>query len=1055
MAWTAADFENGNSILDFKPVIKKKKTVLSSPLPQPEIKPNFAMLDRVTPEDTKQLADLEEYNNFQNSTPDRMTGLMPKQYNNSLIQRDLLAAADKPANVFTRSMGNSMLLGLPDAMSSRNTDSFQQKLYEAQQQGRENNRVADIAGSLVGSISPWMAAENAVARVGGKFLAPAIAKEGAKLTAKESLGNLGKRAIIGTGAGALTGGAEAASRYDTNKSVGENLGDIGTNAAIGAGLGLGGELVGAGIGRLFKGKNGQVANNAIKEMPAEELNSVGMPKPSSNIVSSGKSKGFDLKGNWNKFYTRFIDTQKPISDFSKLVGDNTSTLASNSRNVGGTVDYILQSGLVDRSGKKIGDSLKSIIEKIPKNKEGAFWEYMLQKHNIARSNQGKAVYANYTPEMSAEAVAKFESANPEFKEAASNVNKFMNDFMQEWGNKSGLVSDDLWKSLRETYPNYIPTNRDFSELEKNMPEGLSRQFIDVTSPIKKATGSERDITHPVENIMNLVNRTVRKARYNEVGQSLVDSIRKQPDRLKGLAEIIKPKDGMFSNLDNIVTIMESGKPTYLQVNDKNLLDALKNINKNSNDFALAKKATNIFKSLITQKNPIFAIRNIARDIPTAYIYGSEKNPLRFGKDLLSAGKDLLANSEAAQQYKALGGGGANFFNSGNVAKSAKELTGKENIFKKIGNGIEAFNNLTESAPRLAEFKRVSNKTGDAQKGLYAANEVTTNFARGGDITKKYDAIVPYLNAGIQGLDKLARSINPKNPKVALGTLVKSGVAITVPSLFFHYINQGNPNYEALDERTKDNYFLIPNGNKFIKIPKSRELGVLFGSLFERTSRVLEGRSNPFKGFGGTVFTNFSPANPVENNIFSPLTYNLPTNKDFAGRSIVPENMKERSNSLQYDEKTSEIAKKIGELTNLSPKQIDYVIRSYTGVVGQLGLPAATKGTYNEDALTNIAKPVINQFVADPTYSNSILTDFYDNKTELEKKAADKNFTKNVPSKIVTPEERLRNKFDKATKDISAINKKVRQAELKGDSEEVKALRVKMLDIAKKTNDMLK
>lgn len=135
--------------------------------------------------------------------------------------------------------------------------------------------------------------------------------------------------------------------------------------------------------------------------------------------------------------------------------------------------------------------------------------------------------------------------------------------------------------------------------------------------------------------------------------------------------------------------------------------------------------------------------------------GSEANPLKFGRDLVKTGKDLVINLENAQRYKSVGGGGSNFFNSNNTAKSAKELI-KPGIGKRINDTIENINNIVESAPRLVEFNRVLEKTKDVQKVLYAANDVTTNFSRGCDVSKKIDAYVPYFNAGIQGLDKHAR-----------------------------------------------------------------------------------------------------------------------------------------------------------------------------------------------------------------------------------------------------------------------------------------------------------
>lgn len=800
-------------------------------------------------------------------------------------------------------------------------------------------------------------------------------------------------------------------------------------------------------------------NNIVKANP--ELFETELPKPQSNIVFDKKPDKLSFKQALSNFYTRVVDVNNPI----KKTGEQPYILASNSKNVGGIVDYNMQGALVDKAGNKVGKSLKDVVNEVPKGQENDFWQYMSQRHNIDRAREGKPVQANYTPEMSMEAVSRAEQTHPEYKKIGDDITNWIDKFMQTWGVDTGIVDKDIYAELRTKYKSYFPTQRDFSTLEDAIPGGVSRKFVDQTSPIKKATGSDRDIINPVENIMNLVNRTIRTAKYNEVGQELLNSVRKDPEKLQAFAEIIPTNEGMFSNKDNVVTVMENGKPTYLQINNKELLDSLNGLPKVINNLPTLRKITNVYKSLITQKNPVFAIRNIMRDIPTAYVYGSTKNPIKFAADIGKAGQDILSNSERFQRYKAVGGGGANFFNGKNVAESAAELTGRENPIKKIAkaplDAIETFNNLIETAPRLAEFNRTLEKTGDVNKALYAANDVTVNFSRGGDIAKKVDAAVPYFNAGVQGIDKFFRGFN--SPKTALATLTKAGVSVTVPTIGLYLLNRTNPYYKALDNRTKDAYYVIPNildkdkngiPKSFIKIPKSRELSVLFSSLFERALRAAEEQKNAFKGFANTVATNFAPTNPVENNVFSPFTYNLPTNKDFAGRAIVPQGMvsDKRSPYLQYDEKTSEIAKKIGELTKdinggLSPKQIDYVIRSYTGVVGQMGLPLATKGN-------DPTKSITSQFKADPLYSNQTVTDFYDNIDMLKRTATDKNLNEKIPSKVVTKEERLSNRFADASKKISNLSKQIMNLDQVKDKAKIEALRQQILDIANNTNSLL-
>ena len=815
--------------------------------------------------------------------------------------------------------------------------------------------------------------------------------------------------------------------------------------------------------------------------------STALPEPQSKIIIGKSKEPFSFNNAWDKFYTGVVNTQQPIVNAAKVAESDMGKLASNTKNVSGIVDHNFLRAMVDKDGNKVGASLKSTVEAIPKGQEGDFWTYMSQRHNIDRARQEShqvpkvdkqgflikdkdrnqvydtvvtkkptPVQANYTPNMSSQAVRNAEQAHPEYKAIGDGIAKWLDDFMQTWGVDTGIVDKDIYKGLRETYKSYFPTQRDFSTLEKAIPDNVSQKFSDQRSPIRKATGSERDIVDPIENIMQLVNRTIRTAKYNEVGQSLLTAVKENPAKMKQFAEILPSKDGMSTNTDNVISVLVDGKSIYVQINNKMLLDSMNGLPKSIGNIPVLSTLTNGFKGLITQKNPLFAIRNIFRDVPTAYVYGSEPNPLKFGAGLLGAGKDILTNSPRLQKYQAVGGGGANFFNSGDVSKSATELLGKGNTIKKILvapiHAIEKFNNLTETAPRLAEFNRVLGKTGDVTKALFAANDVSVNFSRGGNLTKNIDKGVPYLNAGVQGLDKFFRGF--ANPKTALATIVKSGVAITAPDLALYMVNKDDPSYQALDNRTKDSNFLIPKGDgTFIKIPKSRELGVLFGSLFERGLRAAEGQEGSFKGFANTVATNFSPANPFDSNILAPATWNIATNKDFANRAIVPQGMlmDKRSKYLQYDDKTTSISKAIGELSasvipgGISPKQLDYLVKSYSGVIGQFGMPLATPGG-------SPGKTLASQFTADPAFSNQAATDFYDKLDKLSAVAADNNILGKIPSKELTPEEDIRNSMNVVSLTLSRGTKLINTIQASSDplkDDKIRAIKIQMLDMTRK------
>lgn len=818
-----------------------------------------------------------------------------------------------------------------------------------------------------------------------------------------------------------------------------------------------------------------------------------LPQASNEVVMSvDKGKGIKdtVSQGFHKIYTKWFNDQHGYRDFTNETESNIGKMAMNTKNVQGVVDYNLTEKLVDKSGNVVGDSFKTIAERIPENNANTFWNYMAHRHNVDRAARGKRVIGNYGSDMSKQAVAEFEADFPEFKKIGDDVTKWIDDFMQTWGVETGIVDKDVYSQLRQVYKSYFPTQRHLDdvakldELDNIIEPDIAKKFANQKTPIDTATGSSENIKNPIENIMQLVDRTIRTAKYNEVGQELLKQIRTNPEKAGRFAQEL-PNGKGFTITPDIVTVLENGKPTYVKIKDPALLDAMLGLPQSVNDVKYVTTLTQGVKGLITQKNPIFAVRNTARDVFTAYAYGSESNPLRFVKDLGKAYSDIATDSVKYQKYRSVGGGQSNYFKSDKPTVRAEELVnpGKRDaavkaLSKLVGDGlpgravtktadiamhplksIEGFNNIMETAPRLAEFNRVLDRTGDITEALHAAGEVTVNFARGGNNAKAVDKWGGmYVNASIQGLDRFARAF--KSPKAALTTLARAGVAVTAPDVALYFVNQDNPHYNAIDNRNKDAYWLIPdlhdkdeNGyaKTFHKIPKSRELGVLFGALFDRTMRASKGEEDAFKGFGNSVKTNFLPANPIESSLYTPWLA-LKTNKDFADRPIVPQSLQDGSSRyLQYDDKTSKIAKAIGEYSNkvidggISPKQIDYLIKSYTGVVGQVVLPMNVPGG-------SPAKAVKQQFKVDPLYSNQATGDFYEKLNELTRIAKDKNKIENIPSKKVTPEEDIKNSMSGISQAIGRGTKEINRLNASSDPDKeakIRAIKQQIVDLSKR------
>jgi hypothetical protein len=1008
---------------------------------------------------------------------------------------------------------------------------FVQKAIDTGLKGKETpslgNPVADIGADVLGTVMSFGTPTGGGSSLGGatqqmgqlstqmlQKSAPGLINKLPRVAQKVLNSNVGQKVLERT----VRGAAESVP-YNIMQSTGQTNEQALKNTALDVAVGVGLEnLFGAGgdIGKkvidniktpkikpvkkllpkiepkpeLKPGRSNEALfafDQKLKPIPDSPVNDLEFTTPdtSKKIVNVKDIKPVTNLNRFEKAYQKVVDNQYSISKFSKEAdSEMTKILASNSRNTPGTVSYILKDGLVDKTGKQIDVSFKDIVDKVPRSQEIAFDDYLLNRHNVSRMAENKPVFGeDITADISSKRMAEYEKKYPAFKEVAEQYDSFMQKFMKEWGVNSGLVSEDTWTALKEKYPNYTPTYRDKSGVLGYKGSSTKQSYANVPGILKKATGSDKPIINPLEKTMELVDKTVKAAKYNEVGQSILDDIRKDPEGLRHWAEIVEePKeallfdinktlsedgiegimekfteqfDRVFSknklNSSDVVRVMENGKPVYLKINDKDFFEAVTGLttSKPGDLEKVGRFITKPFKNLITQYNPIFAARNLFRDIPTAYINGSEKNPLKFIKNLSDAAVDMKFNNEIFQEYKALGGGESNY-----LKNNLKKL-GKEN------NPISKFNNFIESIPRYAEYKKTVMDGGNTfeakMKGLYNANEVTVNFARHGNAVKSFDAWIPYLNPAFQGLDKLARQVKEK-PGLTIG---KGVVAITIPAVATHILNEGNPHYNDLSNRVKDNYYLIPdytnkdeNGypKTFIKIPKSREYGVMLASLLERTYRaVVKKEDNSFKGFGNTVATNFLPSFDT---ILQP-AFNLKSNKDFADRTIVPMAMQGRSPRYQYDDQTTEISKFLGDKFNISPKQLDYLIKAYTGVVGQLGLPATTKSTYNGDARKNISKPITTQFTADPLYSNEAVNEFYENKKKLDTANKDYKFT-NKEGKYYN--ESLRKSFSNEADTIADLYDEIREVEkslmTSGEKQkEIERIRREILEIAKEANKL--
>lgn len=734
----------------------------------------------------------------------------------------------------------------------------------------------------------------------------------------------------------------------------------------------------------------------------------------------------NASGKFDKFYKATVNQQHEIDRLSKASGDRRAADAVQAtRSASGTSEYIFTNKLVNPNGDIIDNrSFKDVFMPVSKNSK-EFNVYAQNLNNIARWAQDKPLDRSVSAEESQRIVNEILKEHPEFAKMTQDINDYWQKFTHAWLVDTGRMNEQAWKAMIEKYPNYVPA---FMK-DKGVRVGGSKFAVDAGTKGAKA-GTTLDRVPIEDAMMEQVQQLVKSTRKNDMYLSVIDTLRKDPENLKRFG-IVKSKTSPISGTDideflsladqealkevnsKVYTIsaMENGQKVTAYIN-KDLAEAFGKLDNligspQMQMFAnIGKSITNPLKAGITGYNPLFAVSNAARDIPTALIQ-SEYGMLKTTKNMFRGIKEMATNGDMWQRYLALGGKSSGYIKANKGFE--KNLSLSKNPIKNIWEGMKtvlgAVGEATESIPRFAEFMSSMEAHGDVARALTESAEVTVNFSRAGEVTKFLDAWTLYLNAAVQGIDKFVRTAKAHPVRTAARSLEVVGV----PYALLMVNNWSNPHYQDLNDRTKQNYFCIPNlageidesGNAktFIKIPLNREYGSIFSSSMDVIAGYLSGEANPWNGYAETLKTNFFPPNPLTDNVLSPLVLNLPQNKDFAGRSIVPKNLENVSPQLQYDYSTSGLAKGISNVANnlripsdtlKSPMKVDYLLDSFGGYLGQVGQAVTDPQLQGigERIKGATIDPFVNRFTADPRFSSGVVSDFYDNKEKAERAAND-------------------------------------------------------------------
>ena len=725
-----------------------------------------------------------------------------------------------------------------------------------------------------------------------------------------------------------------------------------------------------------------------------------------------------LKERWQDFKAdmreKFVDRFAPIEDKIKNQSEQLEMRNAIDRTL--RADGISEAFIRDNNFDKLITSFKN------KKELQTFDQALIAKHALELEANGIETGRNLAKDK-----ALVKATSKRFAKEFKQVREYSDKVLQQTVDY-GLISQDTANYLRKKYPDYVPFDRIFSDKEINTQMkhgvGVGEASLSTQDIIQRIEGSSRSIDSPLNALITKTQDMIQQGERNKTAE-LLASYAKDPKNPFQLREL-KP-DEVADGRPTISYLDNGTKRTFLAAPE--VARAAKNMNREQMGIILRALAApaRLLRMGATTVNAGFTMANVVKDFVGATINSKGGFNSMNPKSIVSAlGAAFHHNGDLYAEMQREGVLGNIYELTRNASDlNLNEIRSHKNILtRSLHNAKSPLKTLENTIGRSEDFGRalqyVANKKYAKRKGMseseaikFAADQArwnSTNFLRSGTYGKAINAIVPYSNANIQGQRITLRRMK-ENPARYTGKIALGIVAPTVAAMALSYSNDENKKImENLPDYVKENnVVVIGPGAKYNKeqnkwegvylVPVPPQFSPLHRQLHNMVRSAMTGQQFDTGKAVGDAVEQVTTVNPMEirrtgaqyvPQAVKPFVETWANKNLYTGQEVVPEGMKNLDGKDQWDNSTSLTARKVGELTGLSPKQIDNAFRTSTAGGGQnllhgmdFAIAKATGASDDEIKGRSMLDSVVGRFYAPKGTSQSSY--FYQS---LEKAAKD-------------------------------------------------------------------
>ena len=544
--------------------------------------------------------------------------------------------------------------------------------------------------------------------------------------------------------------------------------------------------------------------------------------------------------------------------------------------------------------------------------------------------------------------------------------------------------------------------------------------------IRVSTSTQR-IQDPLENILRNANAAITASMRN-VG--VLRALRNQVQL--GMAERL-PEGSWDGTFDlSKVGVKIRGETVWFHTNDRMLLNSLQATGYDFINSPMMKLLTipaNVLRELVT-KTPDFMAANMFRDTLSAWVTSGVSFVPVLGT--IMGYINAIGGDPSATALRAAGVvGGYDFKNDPKDAMKSMEkmmrqgFAGKGDIADywtrgwmpsintpfapatKMWQMLDDATGASDMATRIAVYNSVLDETGNEAQATYEALEVL-NFSRRGAAPgiKILTAIIPFLNARIQGLDLLYRA--GTSPRGVTGfraaqrkqRFIWRMLTLTALGSLYALSHSDDPDedpyYANATKEKRDQYFIVSPqwfgidpatwSGSVPKFPIPFEVGLLTKVIPERIIRLMSG-SDRWADFSESLLRNIQTTLEVQiPQAVLPLVEAMSNHDFYRGAPIV--SFYSQKDAPEDASGIGESSRELARLTGIDAEIIEHILLGYTGTMGTYALQGIDsiarefKGRPDAPAFNIHEYPVLRRF-SQGEFGGGDKQQFYALKEELD------------------------------------------------------------------------